>query len=154
MNQWAIFGVIVAIAIFLASIFYAGISSLDKKIGQAVDDKINSPDFINKVAEKAKRPIVMFDQHGSVLLDGGGMVFINDIRVKLDRNDPVEITISPNKHLNVAPILESLDAEYVIRERRGNKFDWVYELGAVQALVLESSAKAKEKLRFRLEIIP
>ena len=145
-NLLTLIGVILGIALAL----YA----FEARIEKVVDNKINSPDFINKVAEKAKRPMVIFDQHGSVLLDGGGMAFINDIRVKLDKKDPVEITISPNKHLNVASILESLDAEYVIKERRGTKFDWIYDLGAVQALVLESSAKAKEKLRFRLEIIP
>ncbi len=140
-----IVGVVLGIGLFLYS--------LDSRIKSVVEEKINNLNFVNKIAEKTKRPIVIFDQHRSVHVDSGAMKFIDDIKVVMEGKEPKRIIISPNRHLNVEPILESLDANYVIEAKRGTKFDWIYELSPIISITTESSAKPKEIKRFRLEII-
>jgi hypothetical protein len=134
------------------------IYTIDKRIKVVVDNIINNSEYLNKIAEKARRPIVIFNQNSSVLLDNGAMSFINKIEVITEiergKDEPKEIIISPNRHLNVAPILESLDANYVITEQRGKKFDWVYDLGEVTESEFAPTAKQRDKIkRFRLEIV-
>jgi len=133
-----------------------GFYALNYYIENIVVRKLNDPDFVNKISEKFKRPIVIFDHNSSILIDNGAMKFIDNIKVVLnDQNkQPEKIIVSPNRHLNIAPLLESLDDDFVIESKRGNKFDWVYELSSIDHMVLESSAEPKELKRFRLEIIP
>lgn len=133
-----------------------GIYALNNHIEDIVERKINNPEFVNKISEKVKRPIVIFDQNSSILVDNGAMKFIDSIEVVLnDQNkQPEKIIVSPNRHLNIAPVLESLDDDFVIESKRGDKFDWIYELRSINHLLLSSSAKPKELKRFRLEIIP
>lgn len=133
-----------------------GVYALNNHIENIVERKINDPEFANKISEKVKRPIVIFDQNGSILVNNGAMKFIDDIKVlSNDQNkQPEKIIVSPNIHLNTSPVLESLDDDFVIVSNRGNKFDWIYELGSINHLVLESSSKPKKIKRFRLEIIP
>ncbi len=133
-----------------------GFYALNYYIENIVERKIDDPKFVNKISEKVKRPIVIFDQNGSILVDNDAMKFIDNIKVVLNNQNkqPEKIIVSPNRHLNIAPVLESLDDDFVIESKRGHKFDWIYELGIINRLVLESSAKPKELKRFRLEIIP
>ena len=81
------------------------------------------------------------------------MRFIDNIEVILENKEPKQIIISPNRHFNIAPILESLDDDYIIEAKRGKKFDWIYELG-VSPYYTVGSANQLELKRFRLEIIP
>ncbi len=133
-----------------------GLYALNYYIENIVVRKINDPEFVNKISEKVKRPIVIFDQNSSILVDNGAMKFIDNIKVVLNNQNkqPEKIIVSPSRHLNTAPVLESLDNDFVIESKRGDKFDWIYELSSIDHMVLESSAEPKELKRFRLEIIP
>jgi len=133
-----------------------GVYALNIYIENIVERKINDPEFANKISDKVKRPIVIFDQNCSILVNNGAMKFIDDIKVLSNdkNNQPVKIIVSPNIHLSTSPVLESLDEDFVIESNRGNKFDWIYELGSINHMVLESSTKPKKLKRFRLEIIP
>lgn len=127
--------------------------ALNSYIESIVERKINDINFVNKIAEKIRRPVVIFDQRGSIIVDNDAMRFIDNIEVILENKEPKQIIISPNRHFNIAPILESLDDDYIIEAKRGKKFDWIYELG-VSSYYTDGSAKQLELKRFRLEIIP
>lgn len=119
-----------------------------------VEDRIKEPEFISKVAEEIRKSTAIFDQNESILIDDGAMKYIESIEVRIgDGNEPDRIVVSPNLHLQVAPLLESLDVDFYIEAKRGEKFDWVYTLGSIQRMVLESSADPPAQKRFRLEII-
>ena len=89
-----------------------------------------------------------------MLVDSGGMQYLEDIKTVHDENRKLkEIIIIPKVHLSIAPILESLDEEFAVTSKRGKKFQWIYEMGSIDALALTSSAKHSGINRFRIEII-
>ena len=63
-----------------------------------IEDKINDPEFIGRVAQEV-RPAIVFDHNGSVLSDSGGMRYIKEINVVLNREtkEPQKIILSPNQ---------------------------------------------------------
>jgi len=130
-----------------------GIYGLRSYIVSVVEDRMKEPEFVLRVAEEIKKPTAIFDQNESILVDGGAMNYIKSIKVHMgDGNEPERIVVSPNIHLQVAPLLESLDVDFYIEAKRGEKFDWVYTLGSVIRIVSESSADPPTEKRFRLEI--
>lgn len=144
------------VAAFLVIVFgiVGGFYFLNGRIVGIVEDRIKEPEFILRVAEEIRKPTAIFDQNESVLIDDGAMKYIKSIKVRIgDGNEPDRIVVSPNLHLQVAPLLESLDVDFYIEAKRGEKFDWVYTLGSIQRIVFESSADPPAQKRFRLEII-
>lgn len=141
---------------FLITMFgiVGGLYFLNNRIIKVVEDRINEPEFVMRVAERIKRPKLILDQNGSILIDDGAMKYIKSIKVHIgDSNEPERIVVSPNLHLQVAPLLESIDVDFYIEARRGEKFDWVYTLGSIKRMALTGSADPPAQKRFRLEII-
>ncbi len=134
-------GVIVAI---IAS-FYGVFRYIDWRI----DQKINSSEFIRKIASNI-HPSVIFDSRVSIEIDMGAMQFIENIKV-IPSNDPrfpKKIVVSPKEYLAHAPLLTPLGgAEFNIEAERGTKFDWVYQLS------ISSYSDSIKKSRFRLEVV-
>lgn len=124
-------------------------------VNKMIEKKISDESFLLKLASKI-RPSIIFDFKGSVLIDQGGMAYIEAIEVIPGKESPLfpeKITIRPNRHLNHAPILTTLEAdEFIPRIDRGSKFDWVYTLEYVA--MWGSAEEERETTRFRLEIIP
>jgi len=141
-------GVIYLVAFVLALI------ALNVYVEGIVEKKISEPDMIEKVKAQI-RPMVVFNQNESILVDTGGMQYIESIRVILDqeKDTPEEIIITPKIYLAVAPILESFDDDFVITSERGKEFQWIYKLGAINRMSFEDSATRSGVNRFRLEII-
>lgn len=82
------------------------------------------------------------------------MKYVKDIKVHMaDGDEPDRIVVSPNQQLQVAPLLESLDVDFYIAAKRGEKFDWIYTLGSIRRLAMENSADPPAQKRFRLEIL-
>jgi len=127
---------------------------LNGHIEGIVEKKISDPEMIEKVKAQI-RPMVVFNQNDSILVDTGGMQYIESIRVILDqkKETPQEIIITPKIYLAVAPILESFDDDFVITYERGKEFQWIYKLGAINRMLYEGSATRSGVNRFRLEII-
>jgi hypothetical protein len=126
---------------------------LNKWVEEIIEKKISSPAIIEKVKSQV-RPIVIFDENESVLVDSGGMQYIEDIKIVHDDKKRLEeIIIIPKVHLPIAPILEPLDEEFAITSKRGRKFQWIYEMGSIDRLLLTSSAEHRDINRFRIEII-
>ena len=133
-----------------------GLFAIDSYIDSKIEDKLENPAFINKVAQ-SMRPSVIFDLNGSILSDMGAMQYIEDIKVDVKKPLRYDIIISPKKFLSVAPILECLDEQPKMIIKRGKKFDWIYELYEPMRITAEGPEPPKGAelmgLRFRLEVI-
>ena len=117
-----------------------------------MEQKIYGDEFVKKVAENL-RPFMIFDEKENVLYDKGAGKYITNFQVHIKKDgEPGRITITPKEHLAYSPILESLDARFVITESRGHKNAWVYELKPISAILDQSSAIVT-RWRFRLEIV-
>ena len=139
----------ILLIIAFASGIYGSIRFIDSRIEHATNDE----QFIRRVSSHV-RPYVIFDVNSSILADGGAMQYIENIEtVPNEDNKITEIIITPKVHLPIAPILESLDEEFAITSKRGKKFQWIYEMGSINRIVFESSAKHSGINRFRIEII-
>ena len=139
---------ILLIAAF-AGVIYGCIRFIDSRIERIVNDE----HFIRKVASHI-RPFVIFDEKESILVDGGAMQYIENIEIVFNEDNKItETIITPKVHLPIAPILESLDEEFAITSKRGKKFQWIYEMGSIDTMALESSAIRSGINRFRIEII-
>jgi len=138
-------GAVLAITLTIAGIL--------EFVDYLVERKVKSDEFIQAVAANV-RPFLVFDETEAILADKGAWQYIDKIEVTPGNagEEPDAITVFPKIVLNVAPILESLDADFVINERRDGNMNWTYELGSIDRLLLESSATLT-RWRFRLEII-
>jgi hypothetical protein len=150
MQPWAVISTIVGIIALMVTIFIQTNSSIDRKI----DAKLKDPEFIQMIVREARLPSLIFDNHGSVLLDQGAMRFIEAIDVELSKGDvypkvyPVQIIIHPKQHLPFAPLLTTLDVDLAnISSARGKKYDWIYTIEYI------STNSDRKTLRYRLELI-
>jgi hypothetical protein len=100
------------------------------------------------------RPSLVFDVKGSIIADMGAASYIKNISISEGPKDSFIIVVSPVNFLAVEPVLEPLDGRYNIQGQRGKKFDWIFNLSGISAILREDSAlPPREKQRFRLEII-
>ena len=121
---------VISSVIGILVIIFGVISYIDLRI----DQKVNNPEFIEKIASNV-RPSVIFDSQESIEIDMGAMQHIENIKVTPsgDSRFPKEITISPKKYLAHAPFLSSLDeVEFQMKVVRGKKYDWVYQLTIIK----------------------
>ena len=152
MQPWAVISVVVGIIALMFAVFIQLNSSIEKKI----ENKLNDPEFIRKVAQIVRLPFVIFDEDEAIIIDTGAMNHIKQIEViKGPRQQVSEIIVSPKKYMPVSPILESLDIEVEFDEpTRGQKFDLVYKTVEIDTAFAKTYASGKPpKRRFRLQII-
>ena len=143
--------VVLIITIFLA--IYAIRGEVRSEVKRITSEK----EFLEQLSSKIN-PYIIFDENNSILVDMGGSVYIDDIIVKKELywvkemgQVPAKVTIIPNQLLRTAPILRCIDTgyEYVISEKRGEKFTWEYKL----FLSGLPSGPRKNNI-FRVDIIP
>ncbi len=146
MKKWlsTVIGGLVLIITVIVSI-YGFLALVDNRI----KDIINDEDFIRKVASNV-RPYVIFDEKGSVLVDGGGMQYLQKTPEITSINDKgFRILVTPKKHLPTAPIVESLTlTQYLTSYNRGNGYEWICDLKYLGGIIEDDVVK-----KFRLEIV-
>jgi hypothetical protein len=131
-----------------------GLFSLYKVFDYLIEKKISDESFLKKVASRV-RPSVIFDHKGSILIDQGGMAYLDNIEVTCpEREDralfPEKIVVRPLRHLDHAPILTTLESDGFNQEAtRGPKHDWIYTLD----YFMLTEGESRTTTRFRLEII-
>jgi len=136
--------VLEVVAILLGVFF--GFYALDSYIDNKIEKKVESADYIRRVASNV-RPYVIFNTKGTILTDAGGMQYIENIRVEGEQD--LHIVVTPKLLLAHAPLLNCIDEyKYTQNVVRGSKYDWEYNLH------LYMSTGGNEIPRFRLEIIP
>ena len=119
-----------------------------------VKEFMTSPEMIELVSSKI-RPVVIFDSEKTIISGKSAMkYFLDDFDIKRNpKSGEIEITITTKDLLSTSPILESLDANFRIDVRKGERFKWIYTLKPIIALVVEDSALPRENLRFKLEFL-
>lgn len=150
---FTVLGVFAAIASLYLSIYWQISSSVEKRI----DAKINSPEYIRKVAAEV-RPSIVFDHEGKILHDGGGLKYIDSNIIFEKINDSksekgdYKISITSKIYLQSLPLLEPIDQTYVIKGKRGKGLKWVFNVFDV-GISFGSKKHGGLQNRFRLEII-
>ena len=145
--------------------FFSGVSMLLTAIGliiaivlginELIDRRIENDQFIRKVAAHI-RPYVIFDENGSILVDGGAMQDLEKIEVESEvkegENYPnLKIIVTPKHHLVYPPIIESLlPIMFDITDERGEGNKFIYQLVPGWNAI---DPDKKVVLRFRLEIL-
>lgn len=141
---------IIGAALALIAIF-GGYHGLISVVEWRIEEKINDPEFMNKIA-KDLRPAVVFDQNEAIIHDAGAMKYIENIKVVTGDREIKRIIISPRISLSAAPLLEPIDSNFEIHIKRGKQYDWIYELKEVSQITMAESGKITNR-RFRLEIL-
>jgi len=146
-----VFGIIVPLLTVFV-IIYAFQAYLDNR----VKDIINDEDFIGKVASNV-RPYVIFDEKGSVLMDGGGMQYLQKPPEIIPCDKGFRVIVTPKEHLHTAPIVESLNlTQYAIFYTRGSGYVWICHLYRAAKFTEDDFADISADEagnRFRLEIV-
>lgn len=121
-------------------------------INELIDRRIENEQFIRKVSSHI-RPYVIFDINESILVDGGAMQALEQIKVEIGTEKgtiPVKIVVTPTRHLAYPPLIEKLGAGRFIHTpnpKRGTGHQWIYEFEVVHW------DDDKTPVRFRLEIL-
>jgi hypothetical protein len=146
MDVTQLVGVAVTIGTIVAAI-YGVIRFIDWRI----ERKIHEEPFLRKISASL-RPVVIFDENSSILLDQGAMDVIGKIEVSRSTGGdklPAEIVIYPKRHLTYAPLLQTLENELIgIVVSRGKGYEWRYQLEYQM-----SNDYYSGKRRFRLEVL-
>lgn len=116
----------VAIISLIVTIVLIMQSNIDKKI----DDKLNDPKFIKKLANEARLPFLIFDEKNKILADYGAYQYLEKISIlNNEKNELIEIRISPKHFMNIAPIIECINGRLVFREpERIDEIDWLIKI--------------------------
>jgi hypothetical protein len=139
----------------IITVLIGSIVGFNSYLDSRIEKRLTDPVFVKHLNSKL-RPTVIFNEHGTILSDSGGMEHIREITVirsEKDKNDFI-VTIRPTRFLAVEPLMEPLDSQFVVTARQGQGFDWVFTLDAINTYALESSATLSHPERFRLEMVP
>lgn len=153
MERW---GKVIA---FVASLIVI-IAYFSSSINDKIDQKINDPEFVKKVADEVRLPFVIFNDKESVTVDTGAMKYIDKFKIKKDERQGIyEIIISPKSFMAIPPILESIeDKEIEFEEpKRGKKFDLIYktvQYATGWANTLAEGSNPQRRFRLQLVTLP
>ena len=151
------FIVVITITLTIIGTLYGLSIYIDNRITKIV----TSREFSDKLA-KDVRPYIIFDINGSILFDGGGMQYLEDVTI-----EPVQeasdtgkyphyakrIIVSPRENLSYPPIVTALTMHYFIKSniKRGKKYQWIYD--CVRHIVSKDGSTHEGTLQSRLEIV-
>lgn len=140
------FGQVIGIIVVIV-----GLIALDQYIDYKVKNGIERPEVLDKLRQKV-RPMVIFDDNGSILSDMGARQYVEDEIKIIKTNDEKflkEIRITLKNPLSI-PILTCLDnsVDYLVNPKRGKKLEIIYELS------VNSYSEPRSKISlFNIEII-
>ncbi len=151
MNTWTyVVGSATIIGLFITIILIIQ-SSIDKKI----DDKVNDPNFIKKLAIEVRLPFLIFDENNRILADFGAYQHLKKVEVKInEKNELVALKISPKHFMNIAPIIENINGNLDLLEpERTEGTDWLIKVISKSYILNESSSNEVSLKKFKLTII-
>ncbi|MEX0958396.1 MAG: hypothetical protein WDZ63_03825 [Burkholderiales bacterium] len=128
----------------------AAIYGVMRFIDWRIELRIHEEPFLRKIAGSL-RPMVIFDENGSILLDHGAMDILETIDVLCPEGAtvPEQIIIHPKRHLVHAPILQTLENELInVESSRGKQYEWRYRLEYIMHDDVFTGRR-----RFRLEVL-
>jgi len=122
-NIWSLVGVAVLILTLVSGIFLAY-----RHIDDRVDSIVYSDEFISELGSKV-RPFVIVNSNNSILLDSGGLEYIEKVTVLsgTDNTRAPIIIVTPKNYMVHPPILTCMFLVHTLDSvERGNELDWVY----------------------------
>lgn len=153
MSFGTLIGIIIgAVGCILAVFFYMN-DSIDKRI----ENTINHPDFIKKVADEIRLPFLIFDENGTFQTDSGGATaYIEKIEPFEEEQKFSGFIVFPKVFLKEPPILQSINKGFQFATpKRINTMDWKYRIPKFEGTVWADTGKYDEPPAkfFKLEII-
>ena len=134
--------------------FIVGYHALMEFIDWRVEEKIYGDKYLREIAVNL-RPFVIFNENNSILIDEGAMQYIEKIRVIQGELSglqlPLKIIITPKEPLRRDPVLSCLNDTMDIIQKRGEGFDYIYELKHPILLATEDTVDITR--HFKLEIL-
>ena len=147
---------IVSIAIAAIATIWAIVSGTSSNIDKKIQQQINNPDFIKKVAEQVRLPFIIFDENETFLNNSGGEEYIEEIKIKKkDDGDIDEIIVVCKKFLESSPIIQSIDEKILFHPpERAEQKNWRFKAFQHTYIITEGDQGTKPPGRFKIEIIP
>jgi hypothetical protein len=135
-------------------------------IKEKAREAVQAPEFLSDLSKKV-RPSVIFDAHGSILVDQGAMEFLEKIEAVPDPDPlmsawnnahPARLVVTPKKPLTHPPLLTPLVAMYIPNDftRVPNGSAWSLSFTNVEFADdtrAQEAAKGGRPFRYRLEIL-
>jgi hypothetical protein len=146
-NTLNIVGLLVGIIAGLIAIFLY----LSNSINSRIEEKINDPNFVKKVASEIQLPFLIFDESERIIYDNNAYNLINSIKVEKKKKEIVSITIFPKSFMQVPPIIENMNSDLDFHEpERVNQIDWRFKVNkeaSFAKLVTESFKEPIKKFK-------
>jgi len=123
---------------------------LYNSINSRIEEKINDPNFVKKVASEIQLPFLIFDESERIIYDNNAYNLINSIKVEKDKKEIVSITIFPKAFMQIPPIIENMNSHLDFDEpERVNQIDWRFKVNkeAGGFLVVESHKEPIKKFK-------
>lgn len=133
--------------------FFAIVGIIDWRVKSVVE----SEEYIGRIARNV-RPYVIFDEKGSILVEGGAMQYLvaaerkpMEVKVLEERGgkfQKLQITVRPNEYLANPPLVQALSShEGLMLPNRGQGYEWIYDFDVAGYI------GGDNQVRFRLEIM-
>jgi hypothetical protein len=143
---WREYAIVVGTLIALVASGFGCLAALNKHIDDRISKALSSPQKIKEISEKL-RPFVIFNEHGVILYDNGGLRIVGDIDVRSPQLSEIFITLNAPQYIAVIPYLEILDASqgsYTAKRLKGKgiEYDLTY-----------ASLVGSTERQFRIEVL-
>ena len=149
MNAWTIIVGLFSIIGVMIAILLQFNSSINTKI----EEKINDPNFVKKVASEIQLPFLIFDENERIIYDNNAYNLINSIKVEKQKEEIVSITIYSKAFMQIPPIIENMNFHLDFDEpKRVNQIDWRFKVNKETAYIVAESHKEPIK-KFKLTFI-
>lgn len=146
---------VIAMVISVVGAIIGALYGIDSYVDHKIQNKMNDDTFVNRIASQV-RPYLIFDLTGSILIDAGGMNYIESIKVLPPEKAgpfgeiPNKIIVTPKKYSVHPPLLSILTMGLCsYKVERGEGITFVY---SITFEALEEHSKVKD-IKFRLEIL-
>ena len=125
-------------------------SNLDKTI----TNKINDPNFLEKIAKNVRLPFLIFDENETYIVDGGAADLIKKINVIKKGGQIIKIVLASNKKMPVPPILISLNNNIQFYQAEAKKeFVWEYRTLQFEMVFIDTPKEKPPSKLFKLDIL-
>ncbi len=153
MSAGTIISIIVGVAGIILAIFFYMNESFNKRIENAV----NHPDFIKKVADQIRLPFIIFDKNGTFQTESGeATAYIEKIEPFSENKRFSGFVVYPKAFLNNPPVLQAINNDFQFASaKRVNTIDWKYRIPEFKGSRWVDTGRYDEQpvVLFKLEII-
>jgi hypothetical protein len=127
---------------------------LSNSINSRIEEKINDPNFVKKVASEIRLPFLIIDESEHIIHDDNAFNLLNSIKVEKEKKEVVSITISPKAFMQIPPIIENMNSNLVFNEpERVNQIDWRFKVNKEAGGFIVTESHKEPIKKFKLTFI-